>query len=169
MRIEDGWELKDLNLPTTGYIRARARIYSGAGHRSSGWVETITGLSRSPLQLWRLEHFGTFENAAASADNADPDHDGLENLIEFGFGTDPADTTSLAILPAWQHDHDGYVLDFTSPPGVSGLTYTAEFSTSLDPAGWNAISNSSTVPHYTFNMPSSSAGRLYLRLRVAVP
>lgn len=38
---------------------------------------------------WRALHFGTTENAGDAADDADPDGDGLVNLIEFATGADP--------------------------------------------------------------------------------
>ncbi len=43
----------------------------------------------SPLNFWRQTHFGTAQNSGNAADSADPDHDGLINLLEYAFNTDP--------------------------------------------------------------------------------
>lgn len=43
------------------------------------------------LDAWRIRYFGTLENKGAAADDADPDHDHLDNLQEFQNGTDPLD------------------------------------------------------------------------------
>lgn len=54
-------------------------------------TDTAVKLTRalSPRAQWRLEHFGTPENVGAAADGADPDGDGLINLLEYALGGDP--------------------------------------------------------------------------------
>ena len=59
---------------------------------------TVTVLT--PLQSWRQLHFSTFENSGAAADTADPNHNGIPNLVEYALGGDPLGaTTGTAILP----------------------------------------------------------------------
>ncbi|MFT3780672.1 MAG: glycoside hydrolase family 43 protein [Nibricoccus sp.] len=48
----------------------------------------------TPIEAWRILHFGQVENRGIAADSADPDHDGATNLEEFQNGTDPLDRTS---------------------------------------------------------------------------
>jgi hypothetical protein len=48
----------------------------------------------TPIEAWRILHFGQIENSGIAANNADPDHDGISNLKEFEAGTDPLDKTS---------------------------------------------------------------------------
>lgn len=43
----------------------------------------------SPIESWRLRHFGTTNNTGNAADDADDDGDGDRNLLEFASGTDP--------------------------------------------------------------------------------
>ena len=50
----------------------------------------------SVLEQWRARHFGTVSDAGEAADAADPDHDGLTNLLEFSLGSVP---TSVDFTP----------------------------------------------------------------------
>lgn len=43
----------------------------------------------TPLQAWRDQYFRTTENSGDAADNADPDGDGIVNLVEYALGTRP--------------------------------------------------------------------------------
>ncbi len=167
-RIPGGWELSGLDLSGSGQIRASARTQGGYGGASSGLVEATTGYEFDPLEAWRLVYFETTTNAGEAANDADPDQDGLENLVEYAFGLDPVqpDATSL---PGWQMADDERVLEFTRPSGVKGISYHVEQSTSLEPGSWTPVPNASTPPHHRYNLPAISGDRRYLRIRVSVP
>ena len=56
-----------------------------------------TGLS--PLETWRAAHFGAdTNNPAISGDLADPDGDGLQNLLEYALDADPLVASTTAGL-----------------------------------------------------------------------
>ena len=103
-----------------------------------------------------------------AGDNADADSDGLVNLVEFGFGLDP-NTTDAQALPGWQKAGGEYVIEFSQPTGVSGVSYVAEASSGLQPGSWTEIPNEAVAPHYKFTSPATAAARLFLRLRVTSP
>ncbi len=44
-------------------------------------------------QAWRQNHFETTANSGSAADDADPDFDGLTNLLEYALGSDPGIAT----------------------------------------------------------------------------
>ncbi|MGZ0655960.1 fibronectin type III domain-containing protein [Coraliomargarita sp. W4R72] len=46
---------------------------------------------------WRLTHFASISNSGDGADNADPEHDGLVNLIEFATGSEPLNSSQNPI------------------------------------------------------------------------
>lgn len=166
-RIAGGWEFNGRLGTAAGIARARARISGGYGGASTGEVEAKVPFSFSVQQMWRQEHFATPDNAGDASDNADPDNDGLENLVEFAFGLNPKEADPPS-LPEWEKEDDDLVLRFSRPSGVDGVTYIAEVSPTLAPDSWIPIANTVTAPEYAFYVPRKQ-GRLYLRLRVTAP
>ncbi|MGL5017975.1 MAG: PA14 domain-containing protein [Luteolibacter sp.] len=84
---------------TTGTITLGTVSPDAAGRMASNYgtfavqtTGTTTNLTWTPLPLltWKLQRFGTnASNATISGDLADPDRDGLANLIEFVIGGQP--------------------------------------------------------------------------------
>jgi hypothetical protein len=79
------------------------------------------------LQAWRLTNFGSIDNTGDGADLNDFDKDGLVNLVEFAFGLNPKQI-SAALLPSPQQSGNNFIVTFSQPSGVSGITYGAEWS-----------------------------------------
>ena len=122
----------------------------------------------TPLETWRQANFGTTAITGNAANNADPDKDGLENLVEFAFGLNP-NVASAAALPAWQMVGGNFVLTFPQPAQAGGITYVAEQSTSLSGGSWTAIPDTGTAPQHSFTTPATGATRKFLRVRVTSP
>lgn len=162
-----GWELTGLNLPGTGVVRARGRTHGGYGNGSQGMVETMAPIALSPLQTWRFTHFGVTESTGPGANNADPDKDGLENLVEYAFGLNP-NVSGTAGFPAWQRDDDNYILTFTRPANATDITYVAEYSENLGPGSWTPVANTGAGNNVAF-VRTALGSRCYLRLRVTSP
>ena len=101
-------------------------------HESSisiGWTPL------TPLQQWRQDKFGTSENSAHAADDADPDGDGIANLIEYALGTDP-ELYAPADAPAFDAA-SGFTFEVPANP-PSDLTYEVQISTDL--VSWKVLS-----------------------------
>ena len=97
-----------------------------------------------PLDQWRLANFGTITNSGPAADDADPDHDGLANLVEYALGlnpntpnNDPLSFASVAgrLTITYQRPHPAPVdvsyiaevsADLTSGVWLSGPAYTTQ-------------------------------------------
>ena len=93
---------------------------------------TITGQSAGG---WRTQHFSAGQiTAGLAADDADPDGDGLKNLIEYALGMDPLSRTP-ALLPT--RDANGLTLIFTRPKDLPDVTYGAESTDNL--GTWNSV------------------------------
>jgi hypothetical protein len=118
---------------------------------------------------WQTLHFGSSGNPAADA-NADPDHDGQSNFLEFLAGTDPNNATSLFATPTLTTANGQLLLSFTQPANRSAL-----IETSIDLASWTLWN----VPGNTPTFPSLSQMRgmsvtldgdhRFFRLRLSQP
>ncbi len=146
------------------------RVWRGTHDVRSPYLiqANIPGSTLSTQETWRQTHFGTFSNAGNNADSADFDLDGLPNLIEYAFGLNPTQGVSRA-LPVPQVNGSNYVLSFTRPVGVSGVTYVAEWSATLAPGSWVSIPNTGTAPQHTFSVPLSGNSQVFVRLKVTTP
>lgn len=88
----------------------------------------------TPLEAWRMTHFGIGGNTGVAADDADPNRNGIPNLLEYALGGDPAGSnTGLGILPYLEMDGvTPPTLVFTRDPARNDLILTAQVSAALD-------------------------------------
>ncbi len=149
---------------------ANGEIYVLATNTASGGSGGVIYSVRATtdLELWRHRYFLTTANSGDAADTADPDKDGLANLAEYAFGLDPTKGGSLA-LPQPQMSAGVFGVSFTEPAGVSGITYRAEWSPSLTSGSWTPIPDTGTGETHTFQVPTVSHPRLFLRYVVTEP
>jgi len=94
--------------------------------------------------------------------------DGLTNLVEFAFGLDPKLPASLQ-LPPLQRSGGNLFYSFTAPPGVGGISYGAEWTTTLQPGDWHAIPDTGTPPAHLFSIPIGTNKKLFERLIITAP
>ncbi len=128
----------------------------------------------SPAEAWRLTHFGTAENSGEAADDADPDGDGLVNLLERAFGGDPQ-VRETGLLPAVDPDEPLLSIVYRKSLAATDLEFTV--LESVDLAGpWvpavgaeSIIADDGETRTIRFTRPAGADGRLFLRLRVAAP
>jgi endonuclease I len=133
-------------------------------------------LGRETRQTWRYRHFSLAEldNETVSGDLADPDGDGMPNLLEFALGALPR-AHDPAAAPALQRTSNGS-LRFTyrrqRDRALSAINYVVETATT--PAGpWTSLTNATetltgtvgTVETITVE-PSAAPPTLFMRLRV---
>ncbi len=118
---------------------------------TAAWFDSAADYVSPQAVAWRLAHFGAWRNTGDAADLADPDRDGVVNLIERALGLDPL-APSAAGLPALAYDpvSQTFSLVFTQSPAASDLVCTVESSADL--AAW------SDAP--------PAGNRQFLRLRV---
>ncbi|MDQ6912599.1 MAG: autotransporter-associated beta strand repeat-containing protein [Verrucomicrobiota bacterium] len=122
---------------------------------------------------WQNSHFTPqqLNDPSISGANADPDHDGLSNLLEYAFNTDPQNAGS-ANRPVAAIDASYFSIIYTKVLGASGLVYDVEQSTTLGqwasvtPAN-QILSDNGFVQVIKAQVPrSNGGGKLFLRLRV---
>jgi hypothetical protein len=91
--------------------------------------------------------------------------DAAADLIRYAFGLDLAGEGAGA-LPQGKRVGDRYVIEFTQPAGVTGITYGAEWSRTLVPGSWTEVPDSGTADKHIFSLSVGGEGKLFMRLRV---
>jgi hypothetical protein len=111
-----------------------------------------------------MTRFANYENAGDAADLADPDQDGIVNLLEYATNSHP----NLANQSPGILDKQGAVMTFSysKNAAASDVTYIVEWSDSLQ-SSWStaAIVISQQGNLVTATIPAT-AGRRFVRLRV---
>jgi hypothetical protein len=118
------------------------------------------------IEKWRHLHFQTTLNAEDAADLADPDQDGVVNLLEYATGSSPTlrNATPGTMLK------QGSVLTFSyvKNPSATDVVYSVEWSDSLQSA-WSTsglvITQQGNV--VTATIPAS-VPRRFVRLKVTI-
>jgi hypothetical protein len=94
-------------------------------------------------EAWRAKHFtsGELADPTVSGDNADPDGDGLANLLEYANGVDPRTSSPAPRLTA-AFDSEGtepqFVVSFRRLLLAHEIDYTLESSDDLK--SWSSVS-----------------------------
>lgn len=124
-------------------------------------------------QTWNLLHFGTPTASGDASDLADPDGDGVNNLLEYALGTAPTDPGSVS-PPTVQLSGprpQPLLLHLSFLRVRPELTYLVEASSDL--AAWQTLATNpgavSITEPVTVTDPDSTSPRRFLRLRVISP
>lgn len=124
------------------------------------------------LEQWRETHFGVRAAMGPAADEADPDGDGLPNLLEYALGSAPWEATSTARPEVGLAAGSRLSLSFAR--GVdAALTYTVEgafepggpYTPIWSGAGGEALAGPTTVVDDVV-VGATGPARRFLRLRV---
>ena len=125
----------------------------------------------TPLQIWTADQFGTETDPLIVGPAADPDADGLPNLLEYAFGSDPLDRSGAFQAPTPAISASRLQLTFT-PQVTSGLRYHIDSSSDL--VTWTSVEVTSllvSAQPYTFTDTADllTTPRRFLRLRITSP
>jgi alpha-tubulin suppressor-like RCC1 family protein len=135
--------------------------------------EPATGLS-----AWRAAYFSSAEllDAQISGPNADPDGDGLSNLLEYALGLEPRTATSVATtsgLPEVAASATEWTYTYTRPSDRRDVTYAVEISTDLgawttDGVTHELVSTDAATGTQTWRarVPLSTGANLFFRLKI---
>jgi hypothetical protein len=133
----------------------------------------------SPIELWRFANFGIADNTGIAADTADPDHDGLLNIFEYAFNTNPKLPNPSPIGYSLASGH----LTFTfkrAHPAPPDITYLFEVADDLLSGTWQsgpAFTTQTVTDNHdgtetvtvTDNAAVPSSAAQYLRIRISRP
>jgi hypothetical protein len=144
-------------------------VSNAAGTVVSG-AATLT--VQSNFGSWQAARFTGAEllDASISGPNADPDHDGFANLLEYALGLEPK-SVSTAGLPGVGVAGSDWTYTYTRPADRTDVIYTVEYSTNL--STWSTsgvahelVSSSGGIETWRTRYPLASATNCYFRLKV---
>lgn len=143
------------------------------------FVPVDTGFTGPALQNWRLAYFGRTDNAGDAADAADPDHDGIPNLVEYATGSYPTVTNGPLLAVTITNNH--LAVTFNRAKDATDATIHVEAANSLADlvSGGTEIWSSATEPYPGGSAASAPATVIdpqeitnsprFLRLKVTSP
>jgi hypothetical protein len=147
------------------------------GGSDTAWVDEISWVPATlDFTTWRATNFTPDElaDASVSGPNADPDHDGIVNLLEFALGGLPKNGGS-APVPASSYETIGseryLTLAVTKPTGLSGFNYAIKVSP--DMKNWftgnphtTTLADDATILKVRDSTPVSTGAKRFIRLEV---
>lgn len=175
------WTQRTVALPATSPTYALAfEGFSNSGYGIGLDDVEISG-DFAGYASWQSTHFTPEElnDPAISGDEADPDHDGIPNGMEYAMGLDPWSPDAEGLI--WGGIIDSY-LTLTFRMGkqafAAGTFYTVEACTNLLDQVWTVDqvteyrrddSNEWWQAFFRHDVPVTNAPQRFLRLRVTLP
>ena len=172
--------LANLVGPITG-AQALAALVTASDHLPVVVDYTVA----TPYNTWQIQHFTTAElgSTKVSGDGADPDGDGIPNLLEYALNLDPKKPGTLGTPTVGQTTVSGQqflTLTYTRVLSATGITYSPQVSGDL--GTWNggtgytvAVSTTNNADGVTQTVvvrdtvPTTGANRRFARLAVSRP
>ncbi|HWD91911.1 MAG TPA: Calx-beta domain-containing protein [Verrucomicrobiae bacterium] len=136
----------------------------------------VLTIAESAYNIWKSGHFGADAgNLNIAGDFADPDHDGIPNLLEFAFGSDPNSPNATPPL-AGAIASNLFQLQFSRNTSATDLTYSVQATPVLNgpwsnvmtylSGGWTTNTPGATV---TESAPSGSAPDQSVQVTITDP
>jgi hypothetical protein len=141
----------------------------------AGAIATRTfsvSVTATPSQAWRITHFGSAANTGNAADTADPDSDGVVNLLEFALDGDP-NVAHVSVLPVSAREGGEFVLTYSRrKDAIEELTFLVEAADgpggtwSPDEVVQEIVVGDGSIETVKARVEINDAKQKYLRLRV---
>ena len=168
----------DITLSSSPGNHAMALLFTGGTPSTSAHLGLV-GTRHSSLQTWRRQYFGAILNAGNAADDADPDHDGQKNMMEFATGANPSLPGAPSDVATVQSD-GSIVYDFNRRQSAveAGWQYIVEWSNTMKTGSWSAsgvtaasLSTNGDIERMraVVPAPTSATSTRFTRLRVIAP
>ncbi len=156
----------------SGLYTFTATITDSGGLSTTSAVNVTVTLT--PVNSWLSQKFGANAgNPAIAGLAADPDGDGLNNLLEYAFNSNPL-AGEAAVFPTVEYDGVNVTITYQRNLNASDLTWQVQETT--DFTSWNPasvtesiLSTSGDTQTVQDAVPIGSAGLKFLRLQVSMP
>ncbi len=133
------------------------------------------GVTRSHQQEWRFANFGAHGSENSGADAADPDGDGLSNLLEYALVLNPNASGTLPTSLALNGSNLEYTYIRSTGAKENVINYHIEWSDTLDVGSWSVetVTEQITLTEGALetvkaSIPAGTGAKRFLRLRVTV-
>jgi alpha-tubulin suppressor-like RCC1 family protein len=161
----------------TGYsFRAYAINSAGTSYSEVGTFTTVSAPTHTDQELWRFANFGSYDSVDSGADSADPDGDGLNNLLEYVMGSDPNASDILPATLALNGPNLEYTYTRSTAAKDAGVTYQVLWSDTLEVGSWSAetvteqiTSTEGTLETVKATVPKGTGRKRFIRLQVTGP
>lgn len=135
----------------------------------------LSGTGGQPISAWREQYFETTANSGNAADDADPDNDGVTNLMEFATAGDPTDRSPVK-TPLSPPVAGMIQFNYTRNKLASAeLSWIVEWNDGLEES-WSSNGVSETVTaddgsiqSVVVTLPAGLAGKRFVHLKVTRP
>jgi hypothetical protein len=139
----------------------------------NGTVSVTVNVVRAHQELWRFANFGSYASANNGADSADPDGDGLSNLLEYALGLDPNSSGVMPAVLGLNGANMEYTYTRSTAAKDNGAIYQIEWSDTLDADSWSTetvtqqiTSTQGALETVKAIVPMGPSGKRFLRLKV---
>jgi hypothetical protein len=126
-----------LNPAGLAYGTYSATLLVQTGDANQPLLTLPVSLAITPRATWRQTRFGTAQNSGNAADTADPDHDGIINILEYAFNTDPNAASANPISFAVAGNHLTVTFKRTHP-APTDISYVPQVANDLTSGIWNS-------------------------------
>lgn len=160
-----------LTLLGTGSITIRAKQPGNSSYLAATPVERTFTVTAN-FSSWLVDTFQPAEisNSALTGPNADYDHDGIPNLVEYALGLDPK-SASTSGLPLVAKTSTDWTFTYTRPAARADVAYVVEYSTNL--TSWtdvgvtlSPVTTGGATETWRATVPVSVGSNCFLRLKV---
>jgi hypothetical protein len=149
-----------LTAGTSYYMRIRPSV--GLRWYGFGVMKIVTAQPLVSYSNWIASQYPQVTGGV----NADYDHDGIPNGLEFAFGFNPAVPNPPSALP--QPIISGGVMNvtYTEPSGITGVAYGAQWSLNL--VTWNPIPDTGSNGTHVFSVNTAGQTKMFFRHNIIV-